>query len=78
MVFKCISVCKYGKIGEDLSSYKLIELNAISKYAHFLLEDKDLKCEEVTINFEDTAVGKSMTKYVTIVNMLPVRNYLMF
>jgi hypothetical protein len=74
MVFKCKAVCKYGKIGDDLNSYKLIELNAISKYAHFLLEDKDLKCEEITINFDDTPVGKTMTKYVTITNMLPVRN----
>ena len=55
-------------------SYEIVELNAVGKYPHILVEsDTQSFCNEIRMNFEAVPFGQSATKYFNVVNMTPVK-----
>ena len=73
MVYSGKAICKFGANFSELNSFKATDLHAVTKYSHFLIEtDSQQTGEDVCLNFENVPHGKSCTKFVTIINMLPV------
>jgi hypothetical protein len=73
-VYSGTAVCKYGATLSELYDYEVIELNAIGKYPHILVEsDNESRCNQISLNFDNTPFGKSVTKYFSVVNMTPVK-----
>jgi hypothetical protein len=76
LVYKGNAIIKYGggqPIG--LALFKSVELYAIGKYPHILIEnDTDGKAaSEVTLNFDKVLIGQNVTRYFTLINMTEVK-----
>ena len=69
-------ICKYGSDSTS-TLYKSIQLNAIGKYPHLLIENGYEASSEVSLVFDKVYIGQNQTKYFTIINMTEVGNELL-
>ena len=52
--------------------HKIIEIDGVGKYPHFLIESENTIASEMTLNFGEIFLGQSYTKYITLINMTDV------
>jgi hypothetical protein len=73
MAFNSTAVCKFGdpsRWPEDTSSQFMI-INVVSKYPFFvaLTDDKKYGTKDIQLNFGQVAIGKKVTKSLTLKNV---------
>lgn len=77
LVYKGNAIIRYGgSQGQQLGLFKSIDLYAIGKYPHILVESENDgrgTSSEVTLNFDKVLIGQNVTKYFTLVNMTEVK-----